>query len=231
MIRLVLLALAGLVIAAVLRRLSGGGAGRLARNRRPLEEPELNRVTGRLARAVGIERPAVYAVGSPIVNAFAAPDGGIYLTDGLLAEFKRGRFNAVEMGSIIAHELGHVALGHAPKRMRAVWLTHIARAVAFVLLGRINPGLAIQGGNLLSQLVLSKLSRTDEFQADAFASGLMQKAGYGTAPQIAMLRKIAALHPAGGAAQVSWLASHPPIDERVAALEREVADEDRQAPG
>ena len=231
MIRLVLLALAGLAVAAVLRRLSGGGAGRLARNRRPLDAPELNRVIGRLARAVGIERPPVYAVGSPIVNAFAAPDGGIYLTDGLLAEFERGRFNAVEMGSIVAHELGHVAMGHAPKRMRAVWLTHAARAVAFVLLGRFNPALAIQGGNLLAQLVLSRLSRTDEFQADAFATGLMQKAGYGTKPQIAMLRKIGALHPTGGTAQVSWLASHPPIDERVAAIERQVADEHAQVPG
>jgi putative metalloprotease len=122
-------------------------------------------------------------------------------------------------------------MGHAPKRMRAVWLTHAARAVVFAFVGRFNPALAIQGGNLLSQLVLSKLSRTDEFQADAFATGLMQKAGYGPAPQIAMLRKIGALHPAGGAGQVSWLASHPPIDERVAAIERQVADETEPAPG
>jgi len=231
MIRLVLLALAGLVVAALLRSLSGGGAGRLARNRRPLDEPELERVIGRLAGAVGIEPPPVYAVGSPIVNAFAAPDGGIYLTDGLLAEFKRGRFDAAEMGSIVAHELGHVAMGHAPKRTRAVWLTHAARAVAFVLVGRFNPQLAIQGGNLLARLVLSRVSRDDEFQADAFASGLMHKAGYGTAPQITTLRKIGALNPAGGTVQVSWVASHPPIDERIEAIERHALSEHESAPG
>jgi putative metalloprotease len=231
MIRLVLLALAGLAVAAVLRSLAGGGAGRLARNRRPLDEPELDRVIGRLARAVGIEQPPVYAVGSPIVNAFAAPDGGIYLTDGLLAEFRRGRFNAVEMGSIVAHELGHVAMGHAPKRMRAVWLTHAARALVFAFVGRFNPALAIQGGNFLARLVLSRISRADEFQADAFATQLMQQAGYGTAPQIRMLRKIGALNPAGGLTQVSWLASHPPIEERIAAIEHHASSEDERAPG
>jgi Zn-dependent protease with chaperone function len=46
-----------------------------------------------------------------------------------------------------------------------------------------------------------------------------------------MLRKIGALNPQGGLAQVSWLASHPPIDERIDAIERQIAEEHEAAPG
>lgn len=219
MLKLLLLLLAGVGAYGFVRFSAWQGARSLAGNSRALADPETAAVTARLARAVGLETLNVRLLASPIVNAAASPDGRIYITDGLFAEFNRGRFTAPELASVVAHELGHVAMGHARKRAEAVALAHVLRVVLVGLVGRPSPALAMQAASFLSRLFISKLSRTDEFEADAFASGLMIKAGFGVGPQIEMLRKMGEIHPAGAASRVSWLASHPPIPERIEAIE------------
>lgn len=196
----------------------------LERRSRVLDDGAIRSITQRLTRASGIDGLTVHALDTPIVNALASPDGRIYLSEGMLAQFRRGHFSDAELASVIGHELGHVTLGHSRRRMIDVSAAHVGRVVLMGVLGRLIPFVGVFLANALSQLFVARLSQQDEFEADAYATALMVKSGYGAGPQKALLRKIAQLSPTGGTGPVSWLASHPPIDDRIRAIESNAAD-------
>ena len=119
----------------------------------------------------------------------------------------------------IAHELGHLALGHTKKRM--VTFSAIS-AVTFALstiLSRLVPYLGSIAGRYLSQILLAGLSRKDEFEADAYASALLVKAGIGISPQISLLEKINTLT-GTITPKISWTMSHPSPTDRVKAIRK-----------
>ena len=125
---------------------------------------------------------------------------------------------------MVAHELGHLALGHTKRRMLDVSVAQAGVVILGGLLARLIPIVGWYLANLLTGLFVARLSQRDEFEADAYATALMLKAGYGAAPQAAMLEKLEGLLPAGMTAQQSsWLASHPPVAERAAAIRENAA--------
>ena len=124
-----------------------------------------------------------------------------------------------ELGSVIAHELGHVAHGHSRRRMIDFAGQNVIRVVLAGVLGRLLPGIGGWIAGLAAGALSARLSRQDEFEADAFASALMIKAGYGTAPQKSLFRKLDALAGSRGTAP-AWLMSHPKTQARIAAIER-----------
>ena len=75
-----------------------------------LLDPALREMTSKLASALDLPRMAP-------VNGLAAPDGRIFITRGFYDKFRSGAVTAEELASVIAHELGHVALGHSRRRM------------------------------------------------------------------------------------------------------------------
>jgi putative metalloprotease len=123
------------------------------------------------------------------------------------------------MASVIAHELGHVAMGHTRRRM----IDFTGQNAVFVALGavlnRLLPGIGMLLANMLSRVLMAGLSRRDEFEADAYATALMLKAGFGTAPQKSLFRKLAALTGNAGAGLPAWTLTHPPAADRIAAIE------------
>ncbi len=184
----------------------------------PLSDPELKGITDRMAAALGLERIKVHIYDVDPVNGLAAPDGRIFLTRGFYEKFKSGAVTGEEIASVIAHELGHVALGHAKRRMIDFSGQNAIRVALSAVLGRFIPGLGIWIANMLTSLLAARLSRQDEYEADAYASALLVKAGIGTGPQKSLFRKLPKLTGAGGGAPV-WLASHPATDDRIAAIE------------
>jgi putative metalloprotease len=72
--------------------------------------------------------------------------------------------------------------------------------------------------NSLMSLLMARLSRGDEYEADAYASALLVKAGIGTAPQKALFTKLDRLTGTHGAKTPAWLLSHPKVGERIAAI-------------
>jgi putative metalloprotease len=72
----------------------------------------------------------------------------------------------------------------------------------------------------LMSLLAARLSRTDEHEADAYASALLIKAGLGTAPQISLFEKLENLTDARGATTPAWVMSHPKTAERIAAISK-----------
>jgi metalloprotease len=66
---------------------------------------------------------------------------------------------------------------------------------------------------------MARLSRRDEFEADAYASALLIKSGIGTGPQKSLFRKLGALTANLAEGVPAWLLSHPKTEERIAAIE------------
>ncbi|MGR3491028.1 MAG: M48 family metalloprotease, partial [Shimia sp.] len=132
---------------------------------------------------------------------------------------RRGDVTPEELTSVVAHELGHVALGHAKRRMMQMTVQTALRQGLMIVIARFIPFVGPYLVGALSSLISAKLSRSDEFEADAYATALMVKAGYGHEPQAEMLRKVDKWSGVGGMAAPAWFASHPRAEDRVAAIE------------
>lgn len=185
-----------------------------------LADPALTEISGRLARALDLPKIKVHIYEIDPVNGLAAPDGRIFITRGFYKKFKSGEVSAEEIASVIAHELGHVALGHARRRMIDFSGQNALRTALAMVLGRFIPFVGIWIANMLTTLLAARLSRGDEYEADAYAAALLSKAGIGVAPQISLFRKLEALTQSNHGTAPAWLLSHPKTDERIAALQK-----------
>lgn len=184
-----------------------------------LADRNLKDLTDRMAAALEVSRIPVHIYEISPVNGLAAPDGRIFLTRGFYEKYRAGQVSAEEMSSVIAHELGHVALGHAKRRMIDFSGQNAVRTVLIMVLGRIIPGLGVMIANGVASLLAARLSRQDEYEADAYASALLIKSGIGTAAQKSMFRKLETMTGGAGGGTPAWMLSHPKTDERIAAIE------------
>ena len=196
-------------------------------NSSELAVPLLKVLTERMAKALDIKRIRVHIYEIEPVNGLAAPDGRIFITRGFYNKYRAGEVTSEEMASVIAHELGHVALGHARRRMIDFSGQNAMRTALAMILSRFIPFVGPWIANTLMTLVAARLSRNDEFEADAYASALLVKAGIGTEPQKSMFQKLEKLTGARGAAMPAWLMSHPKTDQRIAAIEANEAKWDQ----
>lgn len=184
-----------------------------------LADPKLKRLTDRLASALDLERIKVHIYEIEPVNGLAAPDGRIFITRGFFKKYRDGEVSAEEMASVIAHELGHVALGHSRRRMIDFSGQNAIRVVLATVLGRFLPGISVYIANFITSLLAARLSRGDEYEADAYASALLVKSGIGTEPQKSLFTKLSGLTGGMGGAAPAWLMSHPKTAERIKAIE------------
>lgn len=185
----------------------------------PLRDPQLARLADRMASALGVPEIEVRVFEVEPVNGLASPDGRIYLTRGFLDRRAQGEVTDEELASVIAHELGHVAMGHMRRRMIDFTGQNAVFVMLSALLNRFLPIIGIWIANLISTALMARLSRRDEFEADAYASALLIKAGIGTGPQKSLFRKLGALTRNAGQGIPAWLMSHPRTEERIAAIE------------
>ena len=184
-----------------------------------LADPILKSLNQDLARALDLPRIKVHIYEIEPVNGLAAPDGRIFITRGFFNKYRAGDVTAAELASVIAHELGHVALGHSRRRMIDFSGQNAMRTALAMVLGRFIPGVGPLFAGALMSLLAAKLSRKDEYEADAYASALLTKAGIGTAPQISLFKKLETLTGARGASTPAWTMSHPKTEMRIKAIE------------
>ncbi|RMF75991.1 MAG: M48 family peptidase, partial [Planctomycetota bacterium] len=119
---------------------------------------------------------------NPVPNAFALPDGQIYVHSGMLARLG----SEAELAGLLGHEINHVRGHHSIVGMRSRTNKQIAGAVAGAALsiGLSAAGYGSAGSDLASTmntlLVASMYShsRTLEEEADRLAVGRMVQAGY-----------------------------------------------------
>ena len=108
-----------------------------------LADPMLRQMCDQLAGALELDRIKVHIYEIDPVNGLAAPDGRIFITRGFYNKFRSGDVSAAEMASVIAHELGHVALGHSRRRMIDFSGQNAMRAALGMVLSRLIPGLGV----------------------------------------------------------------------------------------
>jgi len=213
--------LLAILYALVMYRLSAWRTAReLDARSTELADPVLKKLTDRMAAALDLQRIKVHIYEIDPVNGLAAPDGRIFITRGFYRKYRNGEVSAEEMASVIAHELGHVALGHSRRRMIDFSGQNALRTALAMVLSRFIPGIGILIANSVATMLAARLSRGDEYEADAYASALLVKAGIGTGPQKSLFTKLEELTQQRSGAVPAWMMSHPKTAERIAAIEK-----------
>ena len=204
-------------------RLSAWRLNRTLKNQSSLlADKQLLKPIQRLADALDLESISVNIYEIEPINGLAAPDGKIFITRGFYNKFTSGEITGNELASVIAHELGHVALGHSRRRMIDFSGQNALRMALGSILSRIIPGLGGIIANFLSNLLMARLSRTDEFEADEYASALMMKSGIGVEHQISMFEKLEKLSGNNANLQPAWLLSHPKTKKRIEKIQENI---------
>jgi predicted Zn-dependent protease len=176
----------------------------------------IENTVGRLVAAS--ERPElkyqVTVLNSPAINAFALPNGHLYVTRGLIALAN----DEAELASVLSHEMGHVIARHAAIREEQARQAAVVAHVVNDVLDDPNAGaLALAK----SKLTLASFSRAQEFEADGIGVGISARAGfdpYGAVRFLTDMQRNADLKAgkAGGDPRaLDFLSSHPATPERI----------------
>jgi heat shock protein HtpX len=208
------------------------------------QEEVVYRTVQELAQRLRIKMPEVWVFQAPDPNAFATgptKNNAMVAVSASLLE----NMNEAEIRSVLAHEMGHVwngdmftitvlmGLMNTFVYFIALWVRRIFEerdqaGLGFILSLVIQIALSI-----LASIVISWYSRRREFEADGFSAK-----AYGPSPMISALQRISRFHEEAEAQNAfsdplatmkisgdtgGWLrlfATHPPIEERIAALQR-----------
>lgn len=184
------------------------------------ERTELTRYLALLGRGLAAysSRPAIpwtfLVLDADEVRSFSAPGGYVWVTTGLL----RAVENEAQLAGVLAHEIGHVTLGHALEGWRKSQVSGCtAQAAARAVTGSSGRLLGAElgsadqrelaaaiSGHPASSRLEAGLGPGWELDADASAVGLLLFAGYDVAQYTAFLDTLppAATSPASRAARI-----------------------------
>jgi len=186
----------------------------LKSNSSPLSDPLLVTIVNRLFRQLNLNEFKILVYDSSSINGLAAPDGSILLTKGFINAYYQGRVTAEEIASVVAHELGHVALNHHSRRVIDFGMQSTIRYTFGFLLSRFVPVLGNYILEIFMKTISAKLSRSDEYAADKYAAALLIKTGIGVEPMITLFKKLDHLTGASNP-KIAWLTSHPKSIDRI----------------
>ena len=145
----------------------------------------------------------VKVIDSPILNAFALPNGSIYFNVGLLARVD----NEAQLATILAHEGAHFVNKHSLQQRRVV-----KSRTAFAM------GTAIIGVPLADLIAISSIygfSRDLEREADAMGYQQLKDAGYDVRESVKVFEHLYAEVKALDLKQPVFFSSHPQLKERI----------------
>lgn len=197
----------------------------------------------RQAASAGIGMPEVAIYQAPDVNAFATGwnrnDALVAVSTGLLHNMSKDEIEAV-----LAHEVSHVANGDMVtlaliQGVVNTFVIFFAKLFGYfvdrvILKNENGHGIGAMIAEIAAQLVLGILasvivmwfSRQREFRADAGGANLAGREKMIAAlerlksnhEQTALPEKVAAFGISGGKGFARWFMTHPPLEERIAAL-------------
>jgi predicted Zn-dependent protease len=158
------------------------------------------------------DRPGDYGftiVDSPIINAFATPDGHVYFTRGIMAYFN----NEAQFTGVLGHELGHITARHGQKQQTRSTITSILLAGASMASKTIasvaQPLSSVVGVGLL------KYSRDAENEADVLGVKYSSKVGYDASQMADFFLTLERTEKAsGGGSTPGFLSTHPNSADR-----------------
>jgi predicted Zn-dependent protease len=141
--------------------------------RAPAAKRSIEQIIAKLAASSGKadSQYEVTLLNSPVVNAFALPNGRLYLTRGLLALAN----DKSEMAAVIAHEIAHVQARHAVERAELQQRSELVQRVVSQVLEDPVAGALLQARSRIS---IASFSRQQELEADLIAVRAIAAAGY-----------------------------------------------------
>ncbi len=155
------------------------------------------------------DRPGDYGftiVDSPVINAFATPDGHVYFTRGIMAYFN----DEAQFTGVLGHELGHITAQHGKKQQRNSILSSILVGAATM----VSPNLLGRIAQPAAQLVSLKYSRTDENEADALGVKYSTKVGYDASHMANFFQTLERTEAQSGSSTPTFLSTHPNSADR-----------------
>ena len=184
-----------------------------------VSDEKLNRYLNRVGWAAAriSERPGLpyrFAVlKTEEVNAFAAPGGYIFVTQGLLKSLK----NEAELAGVLAHEISHVTHKHIVKAIQKSNL--MGAGVDFAAAASKNTELLDQVSDLSINMLMNGLGRKEELEADQVGTTLSGKVGYEPAALLHVVQDIQARH-ANDKTMIRFNKTHPAPEERIEVIEK-----------
>jgi predicted Zn-dependent protease len=152
---------------------------------------------------------------SPAINAFALPNGQLYVTRGLLALAN----DTSELASVLSHEMAHVIARHAAIREDQVRQAALVSRVASDVFNDPQMGAMALAR---SKIALASFSRAQELEADGVGVGISARAGfdpYGAVRFLTAMGRNAELRqPANNGVDqrfLDFLSSHPATPDRL----------------
>lgn len=152
---------------------------------------------------------------SPSLNAFALPNGSIYINSGMLARMD----NEAQLATLIGHEGTHFIYRHGFQEHQSV-----KSASAFAL------GVAMVGipifGDLLAMSSISGFSQEKETEADKVGFQRMVSAGYDPRESVKVFEHLMAEVKVLDTKEPFFFSSHPRLQERVDNFKGLIAKQD-----
>ncbi|WP_201859484.1 M48 family metalloprotease [Microvirga soli] len=182
-----------------------GGEGRA-----PQLQQLLTDVTNRLVMAT--DRPdeafQVTILNSPVVNAFALPNGRLYVTRGSLALAN----DTSEVAAVLSHEIAHVTLRHASQRSELQARSALIERVAENVLNDAEEAAMAQNQ---ARSTLASFSRAQELEADQTGVKVLARAGFDPFGAPRFLTSLGRSGTSSDGQTGDRLASHPSTNDRV----------------
>ena len=161
-------------------------------------------------------------IDTPNINAFAAPSGYVFITDGLFRKLR----NESELAGVLGHEIAHVARRHhaiaIARKDRLGAITNLAGDAAGTVtlgLGKVVVGAV---SNLVKGVYSAGLDKSDEYEADRLGVVYAARAGYHPYGLPRVLMTLSELPPDAGLELL--FATHPLPAARLEALEEAMDD-------
>jgi predicted Zn-dependent protease len=162
-----------------------------------------------------------HVIQSREINGFSLPGGHVYITTGLLK-----LANDDELGSVLAHEIGHIVARHSLKTLKQKQeYDDIARSLGELtgVAGDLARDLGVALGQIVAEGFLTVHTRDEEREADFLGVRGMARAGFDPQGMVTMFQKLQRIEERDGSLLGTLFSDHPDAQERIANTRYEIA--------
>ena len=162
------------------------------------------------------------------VNAFACADGSVRVYTGIMDVMTDN-----ELLGVIGHEIGHVAMKHTKKEMRASMLTSAALEGLASTSDKVAALTDSQLGAIGNAVLNAQYSKKQESQADDYGYEFLKAAGrnpWGMAMSFEKLKAVAGSSGSQATAVQKLFSSHPDTDTRIQRMSERATQEGYKRP-
>ena len=152
---------------------------------------------------------SVKLIDADVLNAFACPGGKMYVYRGLIQYLD----NEAELAGVMAHEIGHVSKRHSTRQMTK---QYGVAALTSMILGKNVSQLATTTAQIAGNLGGLAFSRSDEYEADAFAVKALASTDYNPLGVAGFFKKMEAEGKSSNTA--AFLSTHPSSPDRISKI-------------